>query len=67
MSNIPVDADVKTPQVGRPTESGTVTLLLGRERFEKLERLRLAENTTLHALIVKALAHYCKNEYNETF
>jgi hypothetical protein len=46
---------------------GTVTLLLGRERFEKLERLRLAENKTLHALIVKALAHYCKTEYNETF
>jgi hypothetical protein len=54
-------------QAGRPSDAGTVTLLLGRERFEKLERLRLAENTTLHALIVKALAHYCKTEHDETF
>ena len=65
MSKTPVDPDAA--RVGRPTESGTVTLLLGRERFEKLERLRLAENTTLHALIVKALAHYCKAEHDTTF
>jgi hypothetical protein len=61
------NADATQGQAGRPTESGTVTLLLGRERFENLERIRATENTTTHALIVKALAYYCKAEHGETF
>jgi len=54
-------------RAGRPTESGTVTLFLGRERYEKLERMQMNENTTAHALIVKAAAYYAKHEHDETF
>lgn len=67
--HVAADDGAQAPQAraGRPTESGTVTLLLGRERYEKLERIRLAENTTLHALIVKAVAYYAKHEHCEDF
>jgi hypothetical protein len=65
MSKTPVDPDAA--RVGRPTESGTVTLFLGRERYVVLERLRAKENTTLHALVIKAIAHYCKTEHDTVF
>lgn len=65
MSKKVVDPDAV--RVGHPTASGTVTLAFGRERCDKLERLRVKENTTFYGLVVKAIAHYCKTEHDETF
>jgi len=59
--------DPDAQRVGRPTESGSVTLFLGRDRCAVLERIRLAENTTVHALVVKAIAHYGKTEHDTVF
>jgi hypothetical protein len=65
VSKSAVDADAV--RVGHPTAPGTVTLFLGRERCGKLEQQSVKENTTTHALIIKALASYFKRENGTTF
>jgi hypothetical protein len=60
-------AQAPEARLGRPTQAGTVTLFLGRERCGKLEHQSVKEKTTVHALIIKALASYFKRENGTTF